>query len=97
MQDTVCCGSKRGSAGITNLSTVGVEALYSKMLDGDGQATSVKLQDSDWEETTVRGLKQKLLQPETFTAKATPANGVSPLEIYVHEFRRTKSRNRVPL
>ena len=47
--------------------------------------------------TTVRGLKQKLLQPETFTARATPANGVSPLEIYVHEFRRTKSRDRVPL
>ncbi|CAE7037809.1 unnamed protein product, partial [Symbiodinium sp. CCMP2456] len=55
MQDNVRRGSKGGSAGITNLSTVGVKALYAKMLDGDGQATSVRLQDNDWEGTTVRG------------------------------------------
>ncbi|CAE6956521.1 unnamed protein product [Symbiodinium sp. CCMP2592] len=67
MQDSVKRGSKGGTAGITNLSTVGVKALYSKMLDGPGQAASVKLQDCDWEGTTVRALKQKLFQPETFT------------------------------
>ncbi|CAE7225019.1 unnamed protein product [Symbiodinium sp. CCMP2592] len=70
MQDSVRRGSKGGSAGITNLNTVGVKALYSKLLDGDNQATSVKLQDSDWEGTTVRALKQKLFQPESFTGSS---------------------------
>ena len=93
MQDNVRRGSKGGAAGITNLSTVGVKALYAKMLDGDGQATSVKLQDTDWEGTTVRALKQKLFQPESFTGRATPANSISPSEIFVHEFRQTKSRD----
>ncbi|OLP72915.1 hypothetical protein AK812_SmicGene48034 [Symbiodinium microadriaticum] len=72
MQDAVRRGSKGGTAGITNLSTVGIKALYSKLLDGPDQATSVKLQDSDWEGTTVRGLKQKLFQPETFTGRVLP-------------------------
>ena len=93
MQDNVRRGSKGGAAGITNLNTVGVKALYAKMLDGDGQATSVKLQDTDWEGTTVRALKQKLFQPESFTGRATPANSISPPDIFVHEFRQPKSRD----
>ena len=78
MQDACKRGNKSQAAPMSNLSAVAVRSLSHGLLDGDGQAPSIKLADTDWEGSSIRGLKQKIFQPETFTGSFL-ASAASPL------------------
>ena len=67
LEDSVKRGNKSQMSSIANLSACAVRSLYHRMLDGEKQARSVKLGDNDWEGCSVRGLKQRLFSPDTFT------------------------------
>ena len=67
LEDSVKRGNKSQMSSIANLSTVAVRSLYHGMLDGEHQASSVKLTDGDFQGCSIRGLKAKLFQADTFT------------------------------
>ena len=69
MEDRVTRGNRAHTASLPNLSATAVRSISHKMLDSPGQASSVKLQDADWEGPSVRALKPKLFSPETFTGR----------------------------
>ena len=71
LEDSVKRGNKSQMSSIANLSTVAVRSLYHGMLDGDNQASSVKLTDGDFQGCSIRGLKAKLFQADTFTGSCS--------------------------
>ena len=89
MEDIVKRGNRSQMNSMPNLCATAVRSLYHKLLDGPGQAKSVKLTDADWEGSTVRGLKQKLFQPDTFTGSNPSSTVVVCCELHTAANIRT--------
>ena len=72
LQDAVKRSTRTDCGSMANLSAVAVRSCYNKLSDGEGQGFSVRLEDSDFEGSLVRGLKARIFSPESCHGRALP-------------------------